>query len=749
MFHYTVPKEVLRATWQFAAFMDDPTCHPHKVYIHLKFGSYPVITANNGIFLTNKSTQWDDDIIVTTITAYQSKNVTVIPVYEPQPGDWFVAAYMFHWDEKVQQQGLGHKCQYSIGTVALWSQIDNIKNIPINYQTRLRTTATTTYYKIYIPSGILSFRLSVWNCMFILHSFRNIHKPCIEAMYLKGRVLPTPDHFHPMESKSLVTNASYSFIESSPYEDSYYYLLIISSSIIEFNVEVEATECPIKLTEKSFTKEYMDIASSFNSITGTNTYRELIKHKWYYKENNASRFYNRDEFYPKKEKNEKRETDDQCIPRYQLVRVKHAETFSTVYLLQGKEWLSSRLILTDLIPIMTQFDILPLIDIGGTLDINVLLEVRKLSSTQSVLVTMCIQRDRIPKMEDRHSCPNGTLAMNLSTLNKRNTSLLIAYPQPGTWYIIILATCYSYGMPVRCQIERISILLNIHTKKCTFSDQNPCGNHGICQEIQKNVLHYATCNCFKGYTGWDCTDISSTISAISLMSAVLLVMSNIFFIPAIYIAIKRRLYAEGLVYLITMLFSSLYHACDQSGGQFCITKYELLQYIDFFSSILAFWVTLVAMAELPIAFVPLCHMMGVFVITFGMQIDRMCLISISVPLSLGIIIPIFTHTYRTFQSKKCKKPSRRILLGLLFAIIGLVLYSFIETEKNYQYVHSVWHIIMAISLIFLLPPMKSKQSTSSINASFNDDSESWSCKESYGIPTFTIIDQENRTIVSS
>jgi len=33
LFHYTVPKEVLRATWQFAAFMDDPTCHPRKVYM--------------------------------------------------------------------------------------------------------------------------------------------------------------------------------------------------------------------------------------------------------------------------------------------------------------------------------------------------------------------------------------------------------------------------------------------------------------------------------------------------------------------------------------------------------------------------------------------------------------------------------------------------------------------------------------------------------------------------------------------
>jgi len=57
---------------------------------------------------------------------------------------------------------------------------------------------------------------------------------------------------------------------------------------------------------------------------------------------------------------------------------------------------------------------------------------------------MCVQRDRIPKLEDE-SCRNGTLAMNLSSLNKRNASLSIVYPQPGTWYIIILATCYNYG----------------------------------------------------------------------------------------------------------------------------------------------------------------------------------------------------------------------------------------------------------------------------------------------------------------
>jgi len=70
----------------------------------MKFGSYPVIASNDEIFLTTKFTKQDHDIIVTTITTYQPKNVTIVPVYEPQPGDWFVAAYMSYWDEKVQQQ---------------------------------------------------------------------------------------------------------------------------------------------------------------------------------------------------------------------------------------------------------------------------------------------------------------------------------------------------------------------------------------------------------------------------------------------------------------------------------------------------------------------------------------------------------------------------------------------------------------------------------------------------------------------
>lgn len=71
---------------------------------HLRFGSYPVIPTNNRTFLTNTYVNHDDSIIVTAATIYESKNVTIVRIDGPQSGDWFVAAYMPYWNERVQQQ---------------------------------------------------------------------------------------------------------------------------------------------------------------------------------------------------------------------------------------------------------------------------------------------------------------------------------------------------------------------------------------------------------------------------------------------------------------------------------------------------------------------------------------------------------------------------------------------------------------------------------------------------------------------
>lgn len=57
-------------------------------------------------------------------------------------------------------------------------------------------------------------------------------------MTLQGRSLPVFNHSEPSEIGNFTMLDSYTFIESSPYEDSYYYLMIISDSVIEVNIKV-------------------------------------------------------------------------------------------------------------------------------------------------------------------------------------------------------------------------------------------------------------------------------------------------------------------------------------------------------------------------------------------------------------------------------------------------------------------------------------------------------------------------------
>ena len=65
---------------------------------------------------------------------------------------------------------------------------------------------------------------------------------------------------------------------------------------------------------------------------------------------------------------------------------------------------------------------------------------------------------------------------------------------------------------------------------------------------------------------------------------------------------------------------------------------------------------------------------------------------------------------RCFKRKVCYPTMKRwlflIVPGTLIAGVGLIVFTFFETETNYKYTHSTWHACMAISIIFLLPPRK-------------------------------------------
>ena len=85
LFHYHVPSEVTRATWEFAAFQDDPQCSSRKVHIHLQHGAYPVF---NGYPTANGTTrEFPSSFLIertslmhmTTMSAYQPSGSSVFP----------------------------------------------------------------------------------------------------------------------------------------------------------------------------------------------------------------------------------------------------------------------------------------------------------------------------------------------------------------------------------------------------------------------------------------------------------------------------------------------------------------------------------------------------------------------------------------------------------------------------------------------------------------------------------------------
>ena len=73
-----------------------------------------------------------------------------------------------------------------------------------------------------------------------------------------------------------------------------------------------------------------------------------------------------------------------------------------------------------------------------------------------------------------------------------------------------------------------------------------------------------------------------------------------------------------------------------------------------------------------------------------------------VPIPLGFLILIVTLIARSLKKKKLLRANLSctvwLSLGVLFALGAVLIFALIETTSNYQYVHSGWHVLIALSL---------------------------------------------------
>lgn len=271
-----------------------------------------------------------------------------------------------------------------------------------------------------------------------------------------------------------------------------------------------------------------------------------------------------------------------------------------------------------------------------------------------------------------------------------------------------LATEQSVATDSSCNA---SAVFTISSSPCVAGR---CGRYGRCYHYMSGGFVFSTCLCVKGYRGWDCTEDSQVPSSFSILFALLLLtLSNLLFIPSVFIAVRRKYFTEGIIYFFAMFFSIFYHACDSGEDEysFCLVKISVLQFCDFYCGLLAIWVTLIAMANIRQSFVSMLHMFGAILLAFGTELNKQSLWVFLAPALTGLCLISVSWGWRCRRTRKWF-PGRRYLsiflpIGMILVMFGLICYAFLQTRHNYFVVHSVWHMVMALSIICLLPSRSS------------------------------------------
>ena len=66
-------------------------------------------------------------------------------------------------------------------------------------------------------------------------------------------------------------------------------------------------------------------------------------------------------------------------------------------------------------------------------------------------------------------------------------------------------------------------------------------------------ISYGVCKCDYGYSGWTCAEYHG----LDVLAICLLTISNIAFLPGIFLGWKRKFYPESIVYLFNMYSSTV------------------------------------------------------------------------------------------------------------------------------------------------------------------------------------------------
>ncbi|XP_034251935.1 transmembrane protein 8B [Thrips palmi] len=700
IFHYDIPEQVSKATWNFSALPTNLNrCDVRDVSVYLKYGSYPVINPDGAEYPSHFRIHQSP--IYDTIFISDGSHHT-ITVTSPTPGDWYAVAFLPITRARITQKGLFPNCtiwfESSLSATIISDVIVVFPEVQAHQEIQLyqEIENASQTYKFYVPADTWAVQVNVSRCS--AHGVPKDGKSdagCPLVVMSSGRSLPNPDH-----PGTATTNCSNNGPVATcqqewvPWEEQWHYLTIAAPNHhVGFTLKVLFQSCaPEYPLPRYLLVNDLDTRHICSSINKTSKLRVIFRNT-----NNQSRI----------------PPPPNCFARIPLMRKTYGGNFLFEFDQLPFENGSSPLkaYVSTLSPTLMSFEIRPSHDIGGTLNFEVGLDPFLNTSYHNVSLVACLTHGvRSEVLPDR--CTVGASLHVNSSSSLTVSRVSIPYPEPGLWYITMQAFCYLSDpllnhaqIYIDCPSNKTAVYFGLASGSCVFGS---CGRYGRCHQYISSGFIFSTCVCSVGYRGWGCTDDKKALSSSELlMGSLLLTLSNLFFIPAIIVALRRKFFTEALLYCCTMFFSTFYHACDEEGYSFCLMRLSVMQFCDFYSAILSFWLTLISMADLGHTLTSLLHMGGAVGVALGVVYDQTGLWVFLVPALSGIFIIMLSWASHMRRKKGCYPQKTYWFLclpfGMALAAGGLLGYAFLETDHNYKFVHSAWHAAMALAIVFLLP----------------------------------------------
>ncbi|XP_067912260.1 post-GPI attachment to proteins factor 6 isoform X2 [Heterodontus francisci] len=682
LFVFRVPENTVLMRWILQASKGKgPECQNINITVHFRAGAPPVINPLQTKFGINTVALPSFNITIPLMSAVQSN--TFLNISNPVSGDWFVAAHLPKDDGKIEVKGFSTKCSYIFQPQMFVQRLINVPILEPNTSRRLTLSPTyqVAHLKIFIPEHTVELVIHLKNCAANSHPVET----CPVLLLIGSNALPNSYLKIVNCSENVVCRKT---LESPPWMK-WLQVTVESSNtnwIISFDIEAYLTVC-VPVDGESFPVLFNNFTLSSNGTVMKNLHMlgvDIQLNKTEPVNNGKSCFRNQPVL---------REAVDVVSVRF--------------FVLNGPD-----------ISVISEYPIiLPLNlntgrDSGGTIILNLQLNKTSLSN-ENATVFACLSAGS-PVMSLDVNSINCREALSWGYLLKMNSSILsrslhVPYPETDRWYLTLQILCPSDKGNQTC--GKVSALVTVSTglSPCI----GDCGVYGECRLLQTHGYLYAACVCKAGWSGWSCTDDTNAQSyRQQMLATLLLTLSNLMFIPPIMIAVHRCYFVEASVYLFTMFFSTFYHACDQPGiAVMCIMEYDTLQYCDFLGSVLSVWVTILCMARLKSVLKYVLFILGSLLIAMSLQLDRRGLWNLLGPCLVALCIMVTAWVSRGVKRRHCYPPTWKrwvffLLPGIGAALIAVAVYGFLETKENYYYTHSIWHILVAGSVVFLLPPGK-------------------------------------------